>query len=216
MGIAMPMLLLFLFGYALTLDVDRVPLIVWDQSNTHESRELLSRFSGSRYFSLRTYTDNYRDIDQAINSRGCRNSPHHPDGFRPSRRFRQKDCGAGPAGRKRSQYRNIRPRLCPEYCVRLLPGNCYPPNPTQYRKRSATRSARSEAARLVQYRHGLEKLSLPRTHRSHHDDHRRTPYLPDRCPGMGDRNHGTAHLNPSQGPGTDLGQAHPLLHHRHP
>lgn len=69
MGIVIPMLLLFLFGYALTLDVDRVPLIAWDQSNTHESRELLSRFSGSRYFSLRTHTDNYRDIDQAINSR---------------------------------------------------------------------------------------------------------------------------------------------------
>jgi ABC-2 type transport system permease protein len=69
MGIAIPMLLLFLFGYALTLDVDRVPLIVWDQSNTHESRDLLSRFSGSRYFSLRTHTDNYRDIDQAIDSR---------------------------------------------------------------------------------------------------------------------------------------------------
>ncbi len=69
MGIVIPMLLLFLFGYALTLDVDRVPLIAWDQSNTHESRELLSRFSGSRYFSLRTHTDNYRDIDHAINSR---------------------------------------------------------------------------------------------------------------------------------------------------
>jgi len=69
MGIAIPMLLLFLFGYALTLDVDRVPLVVWDQSNTPESRELLGRFSGSRYFALRAATDNYRDIDQAIDSR---------------------------------------------------------------------------------------------------------------------------------------------------
>ncbi len=39
MGIAMPMLLLFLFGYALTLDVDKVPLVVWDQSGTPASRE---------------------------------------------------------------------------------------------------------------------------------------------------------------------------------
>ncbi|MRR57720.1 MAG: ABC transporter permease [Deltaproteobacteria bacterium] len=69
MGIAIPMLLLFLFGYALTLDVDRVPLIVWDQSASHESRELVSRFSGSRFFSLRSYTDNYRAIEQAIDSR---------------------------------------------------------------------------------------------------------------------------------------------------
>ena len=35
LGIAIPMILLFLFGYALTLDVDRVPLIVWDQSHSH-------------------------------------------------------------------------------------------------------------------------------------------------------------------------------------
>ncbi len=69
MGIAIPLLLLFLFGYALTLDVDRVPLLVWDQSNTPESRELLGRFSGSRYFDLRAATDNYRAIDRAIDSR---------------------------------------------------------------------------------------------------------------------------------------------------
>ncbi|HOP41316.1 MAG TPA: ABC transporter permease [Geobacteraceae bacterium] len=69
LGIAIPMLLLFLFGYALTLDVDRVPLIVWDQSNSHASRELTSRFTGSRYFSLRTKTDNYRDIERAIDTR---------------------------------------------------------------------------------------------------------------------------------------------------
>ncbi|MRR55025.1 MAG: ABC transporter permease [Deltaproteobacteria bacterium] len=69
MGIAMPLLLLFLFGYALTLDVDRVPLIVWDQSNSQESRELLGRFSGSRYFDLRSATDNYRAIERAIDTR---------------------------------------------------------------------------------------------------------------------------------------------------
>jgi ABC-2 type transport system permease protein len=63
------MLLLFLFGVALTLDVDRVPLIVWDQSQSHASRDLVSRFSGSRYFSLRAYTDNYRDIERAIDGR---------------------------------------------------------------------------------------------------------------------------------------------------
>lgn len=69
LGIVIPMLLLFLFGYALTLDVDKVPLIVWDQSATHASRDLISRFSGSRYFSLKRYTDNYRDIERAIDRR---------------------------------------------------------------------------------------------------------------------------------------------------
>ena len=69
LGIAIPMLLLFLFGYALTLDVDRVPLIVWDQSNTDSSRDFISRFSGSRYFQLKGYTDNYREIERAIDRR---------------------------------------------------------------------------------------------------------------------------------------------------
>lgn len=69
MGIGMPMMLLFLFGYALTMDVDRVPLAVWDQSQTVESREFISRFSGSSYFDLRISTDNYRRIEDAIDRR---------------------------------------------------------------------------------------------------------------------------------------------------
>ncbi len=69
MGIGMPMMLLFLFGYALTMDVDRVPLVVWDQSQSVESREFISRFSGSRYFDLRISTDNYRQIEDAIDRR---------------------------------------------------------------------------------------------------------------------------------------------------
>jgi ABC-2 type transport system permease protein len=71
MGIGIPMLLLFLFGYALTMDVDRVPLAVWDQAHTSQSRELVSRFSGSRYFDLRRNVDNYREIEQAIDRRAA-------------------------------------------------------------------------------------------------------------------------------------------------
>jgi len=69
MGLALPMLLIFMFGYALTLDVDNVPLIVWDQSETPASRDFISRFDGSRYFSLKSYARNYRDIERAINRR---------------------------------------------------------------------------------------------------------------------------------------------------
>ena len=71
MGIAIPLLLLFLFGYALTLDVDRVSLIVWDQDNTPTSRDFLSRFTGSRYFSLHARATNYRDIEHAIDTRNA-------------------------------------------------------------------------------------------------------------------------------------------------
>ncbi|MBZ5563017.1 MAG: ABC transporter permease [Acidobacteriia bacterium] len=68
MAIAIPMLLLMLYGYALTLDVDDVPLVVWDQSQTPASREFISRFQGSRFFFLRSYVWNYHDVERAIDS----------------------------------------------------------------------------------------------------------------------------------------------------
>jgi len=68
MGIAIPMLLLLLFGYALTLDVDNVPLVVWDQSESPASRQLVSGFLGSRYFLLRAYVHNYPEMERAVDS----------------------------------------------------------------------------------------------------------------------------------------------------
>ncbi len=69
MGIAIPILLLILFGYALTLDVNEVPLVVWDQSGTQASRDFISRFEGSPYFSLRRVVRTYADIERAIDAR---------------------------------------------------------------------------------------------------------------------------------------------------
>lgn len=66
MAVATPVMLLMLFGYALTLDVDRVPLAVWDQSDTERSRAFISRFDGSRYFSLRMYARSYGELERAI------------------------------------------------------------------------------------------------------------------------------------------------------
>jgi ABC-2 type transport system permease protein len=68
MAIAIPIMMLVLFGYALTLDVDNVPLAVWDQSGTAQSREFIARFDGSRYFSVRGYIDSELEMDYAINS----------------------------------------------------------------------------------------------------------------------------------------------------
>jgi len=68
MAIVIPMLLLVLFGYALTLDVDNVPMVIWDQSESHESREFVSRFTASRYFSLREYVRGYNEIERTIDS----------------------------------------------------------------------------------------------------------------------------------------------------
>jgi ABC-2 type transport system permease protein len=68
MAIAMPVFLLLLYGYALTLDVNNVPMAVWDQSETPASREFISRFAGSHYFSVRGYVRSYREMVHAIDS----------------------------------------------------------------------------------------------------------------------------------------------------
>lgn len=68
MAVAIPMLLLVLFGYALTLDVDRVPLVIWDQSQTQASRDFVSRFSASRYFAVQDDVRNYREVERAVDS----------------------------------------------------------------------------------------------------------------------------------------------------
>jgi ABC-2 type transport system permease protein len=62
------MLMLGIFGYALTLDVDRVPLVVWDQSRSPASREFISAFAGSRYFAMRGSVNAYQEIERAINT----------------------------------------------------------------------------------------------------------------------------------------------------
>ena len=69
MAIAMPILLIFLFGSSLSLDVDNVPLVIWDQNGTSDSREFIGRFTASRYFSLTGYVTSYAEIEQAVDKR---------------------------------------------------------------------------------------------------------------------------------------------------
>ena len=66
-AILLPMIMLMIFGYALTLDLDRVPLAILDQSRTPQSRELVARFEGSRYFSVVQRANSERELEAAIN-----------------------------------------------------------------------------------------------------------------------------------------------------
>jgi len=67
-ALAMPLLFLVLFGYALSLDVDRIPTLVYDSDQSAESRELIQRFAGSRFFQIAGLVDNYRAMEQGIDS----------------------------------------------------------------------------------------------------------------------------------------------------
>jgi ABC-2 type transport system permease protein len=68
LALAIPMFLLLLFGYALNTDLNNVPTVVWDQSNTPESREVIGLFAGSPSFLIRGHLDNYRDMQQALDT----------------------------------------------------------------------------------------------------------------------------------------------------
>ncbi|HLP02627.1 MAG TPA: ABC transporter permease [Opitutaceae bacterium] len=69
LAVGIPLLMLFAFGYALTLDVDRVPFVVWDQSGTPQSREFVARFTGTPYFAFRGGVGSYPELEHAIDSR---------------------------------------------------------------------------------------------------------------------------------------------------
>ena len=69
LALGIPVMLLTLFGYALSLDVDDIPLAVWDQARTPQSREFIDRLTSSGYFQLKLYVDSYRPIVQAIDRR---------------------------------------------------------------------------------------------------------------------------------------------------
>lgn len=66
MALALPVIMLLLFGYALTLDVDRIPTLVYDSDQSPESRELISQFHGSRYFEILGEAQDYRTIERGI------------------------------------------------------------------------------------------------------------------------------------------------------
>ena len=50
--LVMPIVQLFLLGYAATTDVKNVPIAIWDQSRTPESRALLDAFRAADYFRI--------------------------------------------------------------------------------------------------------------------------------------------------------------------
>lgn len=68
LGLAIPVILIVLFGYALSLDIDDVPMVIWDQDKSQASVEFIKNFGNSRYFDVKAYYDNYRDIESDINN----------------------------------------------------------------------------------------------------------------------------------------------------
>ena len=68
LALGIPIMLMIVFGYALSLDVDNIPLAVWDRDRTPQSREFIDRLTSSGYFNLIIYTDSYEKIIAPIDN----------------------------------------------------------------------------------------------------------------------------------------------------
>jgi ABC-2 type transport system permease protein len=66
MALAVPLAMLLLFGYALSLDVDQIPTVVLDRDQSAESRALVDRFAASGYFTLERAVSSYAEIEHEI------------------------------------------------------------------------------------------------------------------------------------------------------
>lgn len=63
-----PMVQLLLFGYAIQTEVKHIPTVVFDQSLSAESRDLLDAFSASGYFDVHYVAQSYDQVNEAIDS----------------------------------------------------------------------------------------------------------------------------------------------------
>ena len=61
-----PIVQVILLGYAATVDVKEIPLVVSDMDNSRESRELIARFTNSGYFVVAAHVGHPKKIDEYL------------------------------------------------------------------------------------------------------------------------------------------------------
>ncbi|MFW6113186.1 MAG: ABC transporter permease [Thermodesulfobacteriota bacterium] len=70
--ILLPVMLLILYGYALTFDIEHVPTAVYDREMSRLSRDFLQQFQSSRYFDLDYRVSGYPEIHRLMDAREIR------------------------------------------------------------------------------------------------------------------------------------------------
>lgn len=83
LGVAllMPLVMLFLFGYAISLDIDDVEMGVLDQDRSIASRGLVDRFTGSGYFRLAASYIDTRSVESGLQRNEIKLALVIPPGF---------------------------------------------------------------------------------------------------------------------------------------
>ena len=62
----MPVILVLLFGYGVSLDLKHLPIYVYDRDGSQQSQDLLKRFQASEYFQITGVVTNYQDVSRAL------------------------------------------------------------------------------------------------------------------------------------------------------
>ncbi len=81
MAFVLPAMLLFIFGYAITLDVNELTTIVYDRDRSNMSRELVDELTASGYFAVVRYAESGKEIDEYLDSGKARVAVSIPDNF---------------------------------------------------------------------------------------------------------------------------------------
>jgi ABC-2 type transport system permease protein len=68
MMVALPIVQLLLFGFAINTDVKHLSTVVFDQALQQESRDLLNSFTASGYFDLKYVVHSYREVNYLVES----------------------------------------------------------------------------------------------------------------------------------------------------
>jgi len=68
MAFLMPVILLIIFGYAVTIDINDIPAVVYDLDSSSMSREYMAELRESGYFTIVAHIESYREIDRYLDS----------------------------------------------------------------------------------------------------------------------------------------------------
>jgi ribosome-dependent ATPase len=74
-------LLMLIFGFGISMDVDNLSFAVLDRDQTPESRAYIQAFTGSRYFTEKRPISNYADLDHRLQSGDIKAAIEIPPGF---------------------------------------------------------------------------------------------------------------------------------------
>src|SRR5215472_14321562 len=64
--IRMPVILVLLFGYGVSLDLKHLPVYVYDRDGSQQSQDLLKRFQSNEYFKVVRVVNDYPELVRAI------------------------------------------------------------------------------------------------------------------------------------------------------